>query len=158
MTNNKILNVITTYNKIPTLEEEIVNKKYVDDNKVDKKNITTKIDSTSTDAQVPSAKSVYDNTITTGLHPEKPNYNIDTIKNYATTHVHPNSNGDIGTYPAEFDWGTFLQLPARDYRSQILISMKGMYYRIMKGGEWQPWYKVNATEVTDTTTYPKETT
>lgn len=43
----------------PTNKDDAVNKKYVDDNKVDKKNITTTIDSTSTDTQVPSAKSVY---------------------------------------------------------------------------------------------------
>lgn len=89
--------------------------------------------------------------------PSNSNYNIDTIKDYVATHVNPNSNGDIGTYPTEFKCGTFLQLPAKDYRSQILISPQGMYYRIMIGGKWESWFKVNATEVTDTTTYPKET-
>ena len=73
------------------------------------------------------------------------------------THINPTSNGDIGTYPTEVEWGSLIQLPVGNYRSQILISMQGMYYRIMKSGTWQPWYKVNATEVTDTTTYPKKT-
>ena len=89
--------------------------------------------------------------------PSNSNYNIDTIKDYVATHVNPNSNGDIGTYPTEFNWGSLIQLPVGNYRTQILISQQGMYYRIMISGEWQPWYKVNATEVTDTTTYPKET-
>ena len=83
-------------------------------------------------------------------------YNIDTINNYVMTHININ-NRCVGTYPAEFTWGTFLQLPADNYRAQILISKEGMYYRIMIDGKWQPWYKVNATEVTDTTTYPKQT-
>ena len=139
----------------PTNKDDAVNKKYVDDNKVDKKNITTTIDSTSTDTQVPSAKAVYDNALTLESPPIGSDYNIDTIKNYTMTHVNTNS-GCIGTYPADFTWGTFLQLPAQDYRSQILISTQGMYYRIMVGGKWQSWYKVNATEVTNTTTYPKE--
>ena len=118
--------------------------------------ITTTIDKNSTNSQIPSAKAVYDNSLMYEIHPVNSNYNIDTIKNYTMTHVNVNS-GCMGTYPAEFVWGTFLQLPANDYRTQILISTQGMYYRIMNGGKWQPWYKVNATKVTDTTTYPKET-
>ena len=156
----------TAMSSTPT-DEKVLSEKAVkteldlkanDDEVVKKTDITTTINSTSTDDVVPTSKAVYENTITSGLHSENSNYNIDTINNYATTHVNPTDNGDMGTYPAEFEWGTFLQLPAKDYRSQILISTKGMYYRIMNGEKWQPWYKVNATEVTDTTTYPKETT
>ena len=142
-------------NQGKVLKDE-VDLKANDDEVVKKTDITTTIDSTSTDTQVPSAKSIYDNILMYEIHPVNSDYNIDTIKNYTMTHVNVNS-GCTGTYPAEFAWGTFLQLPAQDYRAQILISKEGMYYRIMSGGKWQPWYKVNATEVTNTTTYPKQT-
>ena len=44
----------------PTNKDDAVNKKYVDDNKVDKKNITTTIDSSSTDSEIATAKAVND--------------------------------------------------------------------------------------------------
>ena len=125
---------------------------------VKKTSITTTINSTSTHTQVPSAKSVYDNTLMLELPEVNSGYNIDITRKYIMTHVNPTENGDHGTYPTEVKWGALIQLPVGNYRSQILISMQGMYYRIMKSGIWQPWYKVNATEVRDTTTYPKETT
>lgn len=153
-------------NKVTTIDSTSTDTQYPSakatydglNSKVDKSSIATTIDNTSTYDTVASAKAVYDSTITCNLHLENSDYNIDTVENYVATHVNPTNNGDFGTYPTEFEWGTFLQLPARGYRSQILISTQGMYYRIMIGGKWQTWYKVNTTKVTDTTTYPKETT
>ena len=127
------------------------------DDKVNKTDITTTINSTSTDTQIPSAKSVYNNTLMLELPPINSDYNIDTTRKYVMAHINPTDNGDIGTYPTEVEWGSLIQLPVGNFRSQILISEQGMYYRIMKSGIWQPWYKVNATKVTDTTTYPKKT-
>ena len=153
-------------NKVTTLNSTSTDTQYPSakvtydglNNKVDKTSIITTFDNTAIDEQIFSAKAVYDNTITCELHHDNSDYNIDTLENYVATHVHPATNGETGTFPTEFDWGTFIQFPAKDYRTQILISTQGMYYRIMKGGKWQPWYKVNATEITDTTVYPKETT
>ena len=144
-------------NQGKVLKDE-VDLKANDDEVVKKTSLVTTIDSSSTHTQVPSAKSVYDNTLMLELPEVNSDYNIDITRKYIMTHVNPTENGDHGTYPTEVKWGALIQLPVGNYRSQILISMQGMYYRIMKSGIWQPWYKVNATEVRDTTTYPKETT
>ena len=155
-TNNSLSNHITdTDIHVTTSDKEKWNKV---DNKVDKTDITTTIDSTSTNNEVVGAKAVYDFNINNIFNVSASiGFNIDTYKKPFIAHVNHNS-GVIGTFPTEVEWGSIIQLPASGYRAQILITEQGMYYRIMHDEEWKPWYKVNATEVTDTTTYPKETT
>ena len=125
--------------------------------KVDKTNIATSIDSTSTNNEVIGAKAFYDFNINNIFNVEANiGFNIDTYEQPFIAHVNNNSRV-LGTFPTEVTWGAIIQLPAQGYRAQMLITMKGMYYRIMNSWTWKPWYKVNATQVTDETTYPKQT-
>ena len=127
------------------------------DNKVDKTNIATSIDSTSTNNEVVGAKAFYDFNIDNMLNVQaNMGFNIDTYQQPFIAHVNNNSRV-LGTFPTEVTWGAIIQLPAQGYRAQMLITEQGMYYRIMNSWTWKPWYKVNATQVTDETTYPKQT-
>ena len=129
------------------------------DKKVDKGNIVTTIDSTSTNNEVVGAKAFYDFNINNMLNINAhAGFNIDTYEQPFIAHVNPIYNGVLGTFPNEIEWGSIIQLPAQGYRAQMLITEQGMYYRIMHSGKWLPWYKVNATQVSNTTTFPKETT
>ena len=125
--------------------------------KVDKTNIATSIDSTSTNNEVVGAKAFYDFNINNIFNVEANiGFNIDTYEQPFIAHVNNNSRV-LGTFPTEVTWGAIIQLPAKGYRAQMLITVQGMYYRIMNSWTWKPWYKVNATQVTDETTYPKQT-
>ena len=121
--------------------------------KVDKTNIATSIDSTSTNNEVVGAKAFYDFNINNIFNvTANIGFNIDTYEKPFIAHVNNNSRV-TGTFPTEVTWGSIIQLPAQGYRSQMLITTKGMYYRIMNNWTWSSWCKINATQVTDETKY-----
>lgn len=116
---------------------------------VKKTDITTTIDGTSTDTQVPSAKSIF-NAISKLLECKEntKDLDIDIYEEPFTAHVNSNS-GVLGTFPNGVIWGTIIQLPAKNYRCQMFLAINKMYYRTMNNKVWGNWIEVCTTKVKD---------
>lgn len=116
---------------------------------VKKTDITTTIDGTSTDDEVPSALTVF-NAISKLLECKEntKDLDIDIYEEPFTAHVNSNS-GVLGTFPNGVIWGTIIQLPAKNYRCQMFLAINKMYYRTMNNKVWGNWIEVCSTKVKD---------
>lgn len=116
---------------------------------VKKTDITTTIDGTSTDDEVPSALTVF-NAISKLLECKEntKDLDIDIYEEPFTAHVNSNS-GVLGTFPNGVIWGTIIQLPAKNYRCQMFLSQNKMYYRTMSNKVWGNWIEICTTKVKD---------
>ena len=116
---------------------------------VKKTDITTTIDETSTDDEIPSALTVF-NVISKLLECKEntKDLDIDIYEEPFTAHVNSNS-GVLGTFPNGVIWGTIIQLPAKGYRCQMFLSQNKMYYRTMNNKVWGNWIEVCTTKVND---------
>lgn len=116
---------------------------------VKKTSITTTIDVSSTNEQIPSALTVF-NVISKLLECKEntKDLDIDIYEEPFTAHVNSNS-GVLGTFPNGVIWGTIIQLPAKGYRCQMFLSQNKMYYRTMSNKVWGNWIEVCTTKVND---------
>lgn len=144
------------------------------DEKVDKTSITTTIDSTSTDTQVPSAKSIYSHTNNSIVHMtqdekdkiiNKGTYNgasLDDIpyENLYTSIYDVRYN--ITQTPTNYHGVLICKYFNEDFCIQVFISLaKNIHIRSKMNGIWSTWRKVCATSVEDvpvTNITPADTT
>ena len=128
------------------------------DNKIDKTDITTTIDSSSTDTQVPSAKAVYYKTKNRVIRIEKGGDIIayaDSLGNEAVTETIRITNSKNSPYGAndednDFHYTIYNMYDARFKRIVAYDIRKNDMYMIMKyGGKWRTWQRLCATSVAD---------
>ena len=132
------------------------------DEKVDKTSITTTIDSTSTDTQVPSAKSIYSHTNNSIVHMtqdekdkiiNKGTYNgasLDDIpyENLYTSIYDVRYN--ITQTPTNYHGVLICKYFNEDFCIQVFISLaKNIHIRSKMNGIWSTWRKVCTTSVED---------
>ena len=124
---------------------------------VKKTDITTTIDGTSTNTQVPSAKTIYDNAFI-----YRKVSNIDCEEGSWVTQFVEIPTSENGTFPSNGDWLKIEQIKAKDFLHQICTchtpdgSFIGMYVRHawcyatkIENAIWSSWQKICTTSVAD---------
>ena len=135
-----------------------VDKKANDNEVIKKTSITTTINSTSTDSQVPSAKAIYNKTKNRVIRIENDGDIIayaDSLGNEAVTETIRITNGINSPYGAndkdnDFHYTIYNMYDARFKRIVAYDIRKNDMYMIMKyGGRWRTWQRVCTTSVAD---------